>query len=262
MMAALQSAGGSGDESGAVAFRCLACDRPLPPANEWTAPASNMSTLAKQRRPRTSNGVRRTASRGGSRNIGDDQSEIVMRGGFPMMNPKVAPEDRTLVSPAAAALSCVPHSLCSHLLSAFVALLFFCSKFLSSAASALTPSTGFLSIATELSPLAAQDHSRLFGNNLQRGHPRSLPSDSDLPTMSQPDSSLMSAGSGGGLGQLSPLKGNHSPRDSTTPLAARGGSANGSYGQGPLAQEQSWPPPTVARMGAMPHSAHSADPIM
>jgi hypothetical protein len=38
LMAALQAAGG-GAENGAVAFRCLACDRPLPKTESWSPPS-------------------------------------------------------------------------------------------------------------------------------------------------------------------------------------------------------------------------------
>lgn len=131
--------------------------------------------------------------------------QVVMRAGFPMMNPKVAPADRTM------------------------------------------------------------DHSRLFGNNLQRGHPRPPSADPQLDRLLSPSDlsrvsadSSASAGSLGGSSMSSlPSMGSleHPGIGRSVPAAA---AAKGGYGRGMVAEERSWPPPPVARLGAMPHSAHSA----
>jgi hypothetical protein len=82
-------------EVGSAAFRCIACNRPLPSAAQWNIDRANAQT-ALHHDVRLHHDTRRSPSpRQKRRELqGGPQHEVVMRGGFPMVNPKIRPNDR------------------------------------------------------------------------------------------------------------------------------------------------------------------------
>ena len=69
-------------EVGSAAFRCIACNRPLPDMSQWKIDqATTHETTVRPTRPKF--------GKGRSELAGLPQHEIVLRGGFPMVNPKV-----------------------------------------------------------------------------------------------------------------------------------------------------------------------------
>jgi hypothetical protein len=67
-------------ETGSALFRCIACDRPLPTTSEWRKPAgTSHSDLFPGEKPRK---------------LKENHADVIMKGGFPMSNPKVKPSDR------------------------------------------------------------------------------------------------------------------------------------------------------------------------
>eukprot|EP01043_Picozoa_sp_COSAG02_P041653 COSAG02_NODE_3472_length_6684_cov_7.837661_1_plen_1175_part_00 len=77
-----------GTEVGSAAFRCIACNRPLPDMSQWHIDlASTHDTKTRPVKPKF--GTKELA--------GTPQHEIVLRGGFPMVNPKVKSRDRRVV---------------------------------------------------------------------------------------------------------------------------------------------------------------------
>jgi hypothetical protein len=76
---------GGGTEVGSAAFRCIACNRPLPDMSQWHIDLAG-STHETKRPTKPKFGTKELA--------GLPQHEIVLRGGFPMVNPKVKSRDR------------------------------------------------------------------------------------------------------------------------------------------------------------------------
>ena len=80
---------GGGVEVGSAAFRCIACNRPLPDMSQWHIDLAHSTHETKVRPVKPKFGTKELA--------GLPQHEIVLRGGFPMVNPKVKSKDRRAV---------------------------------------------------------------------------------------------------------------------------------------------------------------------
>ena len=78
--------GSGGMEVGSAAFRCIACNRPLPDMSQWHIDLANSTHTTKV--------SKKPAKFGTGSQAGLPQHEIVLRGGFPMVNPKVKSKDR------------------------------------------------------------------------------------------------------------------------------------------------------------------------
>jgi hypothetical protein len=96
----------------------------------------------------------------------------------------------------------------------------------------------------------SMDHSRLFGTNLPPGAStacasRAPPHPSNTVHAGHPHE----LGNPGEANDLpSPVRPGSAASPGLSPLPGEGGG----YGAGPVARDQSWPPPPVARLGALP----------
>lgn len=77
-------------EAGAAVFRCIACDRPLP----------NVGDATRQPGVPAATGGGQIGGPDRKRGLKENHAEVIMKGGFPMTNPKVSAKDRSGNGPA------------------------------------------------------------------------------------------------------------------------------------------------------------------
>eukprot|EP01043_Picozoa_sp_COSAG02_P032979 COSAG02_NODE_2227_length_9447_cov_3.361682_6_plen_1148_part_00 len=80
LRAKLNEAGGL-HEAGSAVFRCIACDRPLPSVDGWQGPQH-------QQQPGGSGGGQIGGPDRKRKGLKENHAEVIMKGGFPMSNPK------------------------------------------------------------------------------------------------------------------------------------------------------------------------------
>eukprot|EP01052_Picozoa_sp_SAG31_P024902 SAG31_NODE_2150_length_6327_cov_4.325947_6_plen_974_part_00 len=79
----LTAAGGL-QETGSAVFRCIACSRPLPQTDKWSGPAGAVPL----ERPAAIGPQFGGAKERQGKQFKDNDADVIMKGGFPMLNPK------------------------------------------------------------------------------------------------------------------------------------------------------------------------------